>query len=836
MDLLARKGVFDNMLTDEKILPKRPEIHRLSVQSKLLGEKTELPMKSFPEVQVTKEQNRRLVNLEKVMDWHVLKARMNAINDNENCDLRGNLSENKKQLQRFEKEKNKLKKEFWIDFPIVSMRNGFGIHWAYNDDDCKSNSFAFKDAVHYALNNVTYSYEEFERLQKNKEVKPFKKLMIEEADSSEELEGLRIGDYVQIIRTENKETKQKISKTLFGKFGKLKAINQDMDGEIGKGDYVLHQGMLQKIEYVNFDNISINDEEMPAEPFGEIKSVEIQLINENKVLENIPIGFIGRVKRPWMLDQSTYENARIRDKFRKKFDKEENIGFTDYDVIMKDKYRSIEWTEKKVTSIFNNKYVTETLSFDSRLLKRKKLDIPMICIPSILRYGTNDFHTVYLEGDNALGQLEKDKKDFAVILIVRQEQKEIYAKRYYSDHTYFVALDPRLMYEHKGYSAGDSKFYAYRVADYLYDLWDTPINEGKRRVLIMDDQVQPFEHQIPKYYGNDNSKSTNIKPDTETFYAGSKTEIVNDTYKFRSTLKDEKKSSMMYDGNSRFLITHAACIMYMNKVADIMEAGLVCASSNEAEQTSMVVRRTPYKNIVWLFDLERSKIPGFSAPIPPAYRAAEDTMMSNVLISHGIRVVTCNTIRFRKSVTGGGTSGRNKTKPKPFMPIIAYHELLRAAIISPEPKLNKGELNGKKELVDVGYPFEEFYISYKRKKVNDDYKITTRAIEFKVRGIHYNMKFKDDLEVYVGPTLMGWKHPYGSRHRINLMALYGLKKIISETLQRGTNVKVKWLDGKTYNGKIDSFNEEEKKYKVIFPDGTFDFIDDENIKTVSLKF
>lgn len=833
MDLIQKRGVFDTIVNNKKTLNKRPEIHRVSVQSKLLDE-----VRDFPKVRLTKRENDELVHLEKIMDWHVLKSRMNDNNYNTVCNSRGNISEEYE--NKMKREKKKLSKKFWIDFPMVSMQNGFGIHWNFKfkkeldklDKLCKDNSFIYKDAAHYALNNVTYSYEDYEKLKDKSAEDAFKRLMIQEAETDENLEGLRIGDYVQIIHRYN------LRKSQFAKYGKLKTVHENMDGEIGKGDYVFYEGMFQQIEEVVNDSIRIKGEEMPAEPFGEITGVDIQLIGDKKVLKNISIENIGRVRRPWMLDQSEYESGRIRKKFDEKYKEKEDIGFKDYDEIMKDKYKAIIWTERKVTSTFDNKEVTETLSFDSRLLEKKKLGIPLICIPSILRSGTADYHTVYLEGDNALGQLEKVEKDFAVVLIVRQEQKEVYAKRYYSNHTYFVALDPRSMYEEKGYSAGDSKFYAYRVADYLYELWKTPNQKGKRRVLIMDDQVQPFEHQIPKYNENiDDEKSNSIKPNTATYLSNGKL-IRNDTYKFRSEFKDKTEASMMYKGNTRFLITHAAFIMYMDKVADITGAGLVCASSDEAEKTSMVLRTTPYKNIVWLFDLEKSKIPGFSAPIPPAYRAAEDTMMSNVLISHDIRVVTCNTMRFRKSVTGGGTSGRNKNKPKPFTPIIAYHELLRPASIDPLPKLKEGKIKGEKEKIDVGYPFEEFYAKYEK---DYDYFIP-KAIEFKYGGLTYHMKFDEDTNVFVGPTIMGWNHPYGSRHRINLMALYGLKKILSEKkkpkkyLPKGTKVKVKWTNDKWYDGTIGEFNDEEQKYIVWFENKTWDYIARKNIKTKRLKF
>ena len=306
MDLIQKRGVFDTLVNNKKTLNKRPEIHRVSVQSKLLDE-----VRDFPEVRLTEEENDELVHLEKIMDWHVLKSRMNDDNDNVPCDNRGNIS--KRYQKKMEGEKKKLRKKFWIDFPMVSMQNGFGIHWNFKDEVCEDNSFIYKDAAHYALNNVTYSYEDYEKL-KDESEDAFKRLMIQEAETDENLEGLKIGDYVQIIHRYNLRSKYQ-----FAKYGKLKTVHENMDGEIGKGDYVFYEGMFQQIEEVVNDSIRIKGEEMPAEPFGEITGVDIQLIGDKKVLENISIKNIGRVRRPWMLDQSEYDSKRIKQKFDEKY-------------------------------------------------------------------------------------------------------------------------------------------------------------------------------------------------------------------------------------------------------------------------------------------------------------------------------------------------------------------------------------------------------------------------------------------------------------------------------------------------------------------------------------
>ena len=121
-------SVFDTITMNKKTLQYRPEIHRLSVQTHLLGK-----IKEFPEIRLTKKENDELVHLEKIMDWHVLKSRMVKGNDNTICDSRGNISEDNENL--FDAEKKKLTKKYWIDFPIVSMQNGFGIHWYYTQTD-----------------------------------------------------------------------------------------------------------------------------------------------------------------------------------------------------------------------------------------------------------------------------------------------------------------------------------------------------------------------------------------------------------------------------------------------------------------------------------------------------------------------------------------------------------------------------------------------------------------------------------------------------------------------------------------------------------------------------
>jgi len=263
----------------------------------------------------------------------------------------------------------------------------------------------------------------------------------------------------------------------------------------------------------------------------------------------------------------------------------------------------------------------------------------------------------------------------------------------------------------------------------------------------------------------------------------------------------------------------------------------------------MPLRTNPYKNVVWLLDTEQASIKGFSSPLNPAYQAAEDTLTSQVLPSNGIRTVCCNTIRWRKSVTGGGTCGRGKKGdgPKPYLPIIKYHELLRTCELENEPILRKSALtptkNQKYEDIDAGYPFENFRVYYRKREKRLD----TDGIEFSIVGYNdgkpVHMKFRKTLEISIDGSGIKWSHPYGSRHRINLIALYALKliekELMDDTYQRarpgkmykeGDLVWAMWVDGKEYKGVIQEYNKKEKKYDVLFKDGEWDYIQPNDIR------
>tara|TARA_B110000008_G_scaffold279507_1_gene326886 strand:- start:2739 stop:5216 length:2478 start_codon:yes stop_codon:yes gene_type:complete len=807
MESVIQSDVLDTILMDsEKFMDGWSEFHKAAVRAHYLDEAKPLPITT-----ITPAQHDKLVYLEKIMDWHVLNSRMREKNENVVCGSRGNIDET--YMNKFDEEKERLSKEGkWIDFPMVDLVNGFGVHWYYKqeDDKCDTNSFSLRDSVHYALNNVTLSYKDYEDKFKG----DYDKLIREEAGihASEVIE---IGDYVEITEP--------------FKFNRVQL--QGMYGVVISED--ARYGCLVRL----VETLSVRD------------GKKVTCISEVVV----PPAKLSMIDKHWILDQAYYGNDRIKKKFKERFIGliTGDVEFKDYDQLYEEENKEaaktpVEWKPKEVESIFEDMEVKETLSFDSRLLVDLNLSVPMICMPSIFRKGVADFHCVYFEGHNAMGQLEEKKENFATILIVREDQKEEYVKRYYSDHTYFVALDTRKNSSFKGYSAGDSKFYCYRVSSFLYDMWGTPTGEGKQRVLIMDDQMQPFAHEIPVFRGNkelDTKGSLEVAKET---YLDDGTPIEADTYEFRRGFEDETGISMLYGGFSRFPITHAALLKYMDRVSTITGAGLVCASSGKAEMTNMTLRTKAYKNVVWLFDLEAIDIGGFSSPLNPAYQASEDMFMSQVLASHDIKVVTCNTMRWRKSVTGGGTCGRQGVGegPKPMTPIIKYHELLKTCHFENYPKLREGAYKKTKDhvVINAGYPFDNFKVYYRTRYAGRRKRKDTSAIEFSVEGYGIcHVVLRLDLKIDCAGGPIKWNHPYGSRHAINLIALLVLKQVeqklmdntrrVLETPQfaKGECVKAKWGD-KWYDGVIRRYNRQKKMYDVLFDDGQWDLVEPKNIE------
>lgn len=338
---------------------------------------------------------------------------------------------------------------------------------------------------------------------------------------------------------------------------------------------------------------------------------------------------------------------------------------------------SVAFEPHVVQSQYGTLTVEETLGIDTRLLDVKRfanLDCPPICIPSILRSGSADFHCVYFEGHNTMGQL----KNWATIVVVREDERDEYVRRYASPHTYFVSLedrDPkwalRGVANPKGYSAGDSKYYCWRISNWLHTLWNTP--DEKRKCIIMDDQVSPFGHQVPEFPVNEFKAATNKK------FSYYNTHVDNDQYRFRASLFDRKRHNMMFGGNARWYVSHATAFMYMDRVCDIMDAAIVCMTSTVSQQ-DFPLSANPRSNVVWCIDLNKMNAAlhtgdehHIECAIHPAYQAAEDTFMHMIIKNRALRSVNLNTIRWRNPTTGGGTCGRGGIRP--FQPIIKYHEL-----------------------------------------------------------------------------------------------------------------------------------------------------------------
>lgn len=357
----------------------------------------------------------------------------------------------------------------------------------------------------------------------------------------------------------------------------------------------------------------------------------------------------------------------------------------------------VTFLDKDITSNYGDQEEYETLLIDSRLLddvdKFASMEIPPMLMGTVLRNGHSDYHCVYFEDKNAMGQLTARGKHWATILIVRPDQAQEYVARYASEHTYIVQLPDRDANDYlkgmknaagvtgkianaKSYSAGDSKFYCWRVAQWLHDQWGTP--SDRRRCIIGDDQIYPFQHQVPLY------KNAAIVNPGEKFSE-------NNQYAFRATLLDKEGRSMMASGSERFFITHAAAFRYMDKVSTIMNAGIVALNSGPGiTTTNFPLKSTPWSNCIWLinFDVWSSKnvggapqkhsaFPYLQSALNPAYQAAEDIMMFRIAQDRGVRLAACSTIRWRKTSTKkNSTAGRGEMFP--MRPIIKYHDMIRA--------------------------------------------------------------------------------------------------------------------------------------------------------------
>lgn len=613
----------------------------------------------------TKQENNELVALEKNLDICVLKARIDVVDNassiprNENTSVADTQDKSRPWQMVKGREKGQLcggygdidsttygvlvEHEFqrlsgqsgFVQFPMVNMDDEFGPHWARSDGLCKSNGFNNGDAAHFNLNHVRFSYHKYRQI---------------------------------------------------------------LDTQRGRKDF---QGAFEAVTDGN-----------PMAEYGNLSAkFKKQYLRENGVLERHDI----------LYDEPGEDLPPAPE--------------LDYKTMFE---------EVAVTSRFGDINVVEDLKFDRRLLADTyldtpnyfaQLDVPPIIMGTVLRDGTADYHSVYYEDKNAMGQVDK----WATILIVRptrrasqdgrfESEAQEYVERYASKHTFVVVLPNR-----KGYSAGDSKFYCWRVAQHLHDHWSRHLsgesleeyNRTKRRCIIQDDQVLPWLHAVVKFNdksrGNDASKEEKrvqrlANTDTETAIIESdaapaeKIEALydevkdrihinntdkknpeyarnNDQYKFRSIIRDVNGESMMAPGNSRFPLTHAAAFMYINKVSDIMQAGIVCSNQGDPIKWNIPLKYKQEAMCCWLINLHLfepalfATVPFLQSALNPAFQAAEDLMMFRVARDRGVKVVTCSTVRWRKAPSSkhstAGRSDVSKEIPPPFRPIIKYHDMLR---------------------------------------------------------------------------------------------------------------------------------------------------------------
>ena len=665
------EGSLTELLTPDGLKGKICELHRVAVETQHISDdytvsKTE--NYNYKEIEVSAQENAQLVALEKNLDVCVLEARMddnvrstNPKNENnsfaitqngsveqtdssksagELCGRYGDISQGDYQ-DKIKGEKERLKnKGPWTDFPMVDMEDEFGPHWVRKDKTCKSNSFTYGHAAHYNLNHVRFSFKTFS--------------------------------------------------------AKMDAIREPktVDFERAFFETVFPEGKFQKYK----DDVKEIQDRMEANGMAKAKA-------NKKAIEE---AFV-KLKGPVM---AVYDGEQLRKAFTEQWKRNQHKTPALKDLIFKEPVESppitVTFETREVVSTYGAGSAKEELQIDTRLLNHpdhfKNLDVPPFFIGTVLRHGVCDYHSVYFEHYNAMGQLTVQKKSWATILIVRPDQVEKYVQRYASPHTYFIQLPKREELEYlkdipktnaKGYSAGDSKFYCFRMAQFLHKHWKTP--KGRRRCIIGDDQIFPFVHQIPTFNAKPRGKESAINKEERLRalregngkITGNGTQFPdNDQYRFRNTIFDMEECSMMAPGNSRFVITHAAAFMYMDRVCTITKAGIVCLNNGPpVESWNVPLKKSPSAMCIWMMDLDVVEAGIFQEPrlqsiLNPAYQAAEDLLQFRIARDRGIRVVSCNTIRWRKAATANcSTAGRSDASvdiPKPFRPIIKYHDMARA--------------------------------------------------------------------------------------------------------------------------------------------------------------
>lgn len=458
---------------------------------------------------------------------------------------------------------------------------------------------------------------------------------------------------------------------------------------------------------------------------------------------------------------------------------------------------SVVFQDTDIQSKYGSQIITETLGIDSRLLDASRfanLDCPPICIPSITRTGPADFHCVYFESPNAMGQLT----NWVTIIVVRESERKEYVKRYASPHTFIVSLEKRRekkilkgIANTSGYSAGDSKYYCWRIANWLHTLWKTPDN--RRRCVIMDDQVSPFGHQVPVFTANADFLGPKSKE-----YKYYKDNSNNNQYQFRTTLFDKRGHNLMYSGNSRWYLTHAATFMYMDRVCDVMEAAIVCMTSGVQKQ-DFPLSANPKSNVVWFIDLHKMNKAlhtgdkhHIECGIHPAYQAGEDLFMHVINKNRKLRSVNCNTIRWRSETSGGGTCGRGGIKP--FQPIVKYWELstilqyggnaVKLRKVTKMPTKTKG-FNKKQIITEIEKVWGADRIMYQYMN-NDKCNKQILSIWVKKGNVIYNARIDAEVAIpcYFGDkqiqdSKLSISNAYAPRHIFTNIAMQLLAKCIA---------------------------------------------------------
>ena len=665
----ASEGSVTELISTSDLQEKMCDLHRIAVQTHHISDNYTVDVTTnynYNQIKVSIEENAQLVALEKNLDVCVLEARMddndrstNPKNENNSfattqkgseeqtdpskntgdlCGRYGDISQGDYKA-KIKAEKDRLKAEApWLDFPMVDMQDEFGPHWNRKDTTCKSNSFAYKDAAHYNLNHARFSFQTFSRKMDAKMRAP----------------------------TSN-DFERAFFETVFP-----------------EGNFDKYKKLQEKIQ----------------------RGYEASMSKAVAKKKSIPEAF-KQLRGPVM---AIYDNEQLRKAFTEQWKRNQKDTPTLKDLIFKEPIATppitVAFETKNVVSTYGTRSVTEKLKIDTRLLNHpehfKKLDVPPFFIGTVLRPGMCDYHCVYFEHFNAMGQLTTLGKSWATILIVRPGQVDEYIKRYASPHTYFIQLPERTKLNYlmwlsnpQGFSAGDSKFYCFRMAQYLHGKWGTP--KGRRRCIIGDDQIFPFVHQIPQFNAKKRGgESEAEKEERLQALRQGRGKITgsgelfpdNDQYQFRNTIFDMEEESMMAPGNSRFVITHAAAFMYLDRVCTITKAGIVCLNNGPPiESWNVPLKKSPSAMCIWMMDLDVIEAGIFKEPrlqsiLNPAYQAAEDLLQFRIARDRDIRVVSCSTVRWRKAATANcSTAGRSDASvdiPKPFRPIIKYHDMTRA--------------------------------------------------------------------------------------------------------------------------------------------------------------